>query len=170
MSEHPDQHENEGSDEEQQEDEQYINQDDIEVVEESDADDEPMDEDDQEDDGTGMVSANLPLEDNSLGHSSKYDVAQLRVRRLADPMHCYNLQSTTNLQSSRSPCTPPSRTLPSPSLEERTTSPLSSPRSPPSPILPLRNTPSTTRPLSQSGSLGTPTRSSPALSVLMARW
>lgn len=151
MSEHPDQHENEGSDEEQQEDEQYINQDDIEVVEESDADDEPMDEDDQEDDGTGMVSANLPLEDNSLGHSSQYDIVQVRSRRSADPIHCYTLQSTTNLQSSRSPCILPSRTLPSPFLEERTTSPSSSPRSPHSLTLHPRNIPSTTRPLSQLG-------------------
>lgn len=73
MSDHPapEQHEHEGSDEEQ-EDDQYINQDDIEVVEQSDADDEPMDEDEEEDDGTGMISANLPLEDNSIAHSSEF--------------------------------------------------------------------------------------------------
>ena len=82
MSEHPtpyeteqEQNESEGEDES----EQYIDPNDIEVVEESDADDEPMDEDgeDEEDDGTGMVSANLPLEDNSLGHSSELVVGNV---------------------------------------------------------------------------------------------
>jgi hypothetical protein len=74
MSEHPTPYEaeqEENGSEGEDEGEQYIDPNDIEVVEESDADDEPMDEDEDEDDGTGMVSANLPLEDNSLGHSGE---------------------------------------------------------------------------------------------------
>lgn len=73
--EHEDEH-----DEENVEEEEFINPDDIEVVEQSDGD-EPMDDEDQDgQDDDGMVEANLPLEDNSQGHSSELRMAMIYPR------------------------------------------------------------------------------------------